>query len=470
MDASDKPTMALPSRRKFLRSLTIGAGSALLAACGGAATTPSASSGGTTTADGVPAPTTAASGGDKKSIRFSSYSWSGYEDAMKQVQAMWKQENPNVDIITEFAGDGYWTKLQTQVAAGTPPDVGIGSFDLTVSYAKSGVLMPLDEQIAADGFKLDRFIPAGVAQYRWADGEFNSGGEGGKMYGLPSDGQGHIFAYNKNMFDAAGVKYPDDNWTWNDLVTAAKQITKADDNKWGVAAPGLGIVGRGNFLFSAGADFTTPDFKKSALNSPAAREVFKWIWDLIYTHKVAPQPVPSEKVEPFSSGRVAMAFAGVWQIADWKLIKDFNWDIAMFPKHPTTGKRTTSLESDGWWAFKGSKEPQLAWSLLKYMADSKAQQKFSDLEFVVPSSIPEIARTWYAKTPPTSRAKAFENIEKDSHKLIPTFFDSSRINAAFYPVFDKAFFDGQDIDAVLKEASGIIDDELTKSWQKFNEG
>ncbi len=88
--------------------------------------------------------------------------------------------------------------------------------------------------MARDSFPLDKMFPGAVAQYRWAKGDFDSGGDGGDMYGLPSDAQSQIIAYNKKMFDDAGVAYPTDDWTWDDLVEMGKKITNADENKWGM--------------------------------------------------------------------------------------------------------------------------------------------------------------------------------------------------------------------------------------------
>ncbi|HEY3078751.1 MAG TPA: sugar ABC transporter substrate-binding protein [Chloroflexota bacterium] len=417
----------------------------------------------------APAAAKPATTGATKSMRFSSYTWSGYEDAMKVVLDMWRQENAGVDIKGEYVGEDYWTKLQTQIGAGTPPDVGIGEFVRVVSFGKGNVLMELDDLIARDKVPLDQHFSASVAQYRWQSGEFDSGGKGGKMYGLPSDGQGHIFVYNKKMFDEAGVKYPTDDWNWNDVVEAAKKMTKPDQNKWGAYVPGLGVLGRGNFLYAAGGELISPDFKKSGLDMPESIDAYKWAWDLIYTHKVAPKPLPKEPANPFASGRVGMYFDGVWWIGDFVEIKDFEWDVAQFPKHPKTGKRTTSLEADGWWAFKATKDRDLAWSLTKFLGSDKAQRKFGELEFVVPSSIPEVAKDWYAKKPPASRAKALENVEKDSRKVARTFFDVAKVEGAFTPLLQKAFFDGQDITATMKEAAKAMNEELAKAWQRFGQ-
>ena len=483
-------------RRRFLLAGSGLLGASLLAACGQAAAPTAAPTAQPAAAQPTAAPTQAAAApaatkpaqptaaaaataapaaakpatsGAGKSLRFSSYTWSGYEDAMKTVMDMWRQENQGVDIKGEYVGEDYWTKLQTQIGAGTPPDVGIGEFVRVVSFGKGNVLMELDDLIARDKVPLDQNFSASVAQYRWQSGEFDSGGKGGKMYGLPSDGQGHIFVYNKKMFDEAGVKYPTDDWTWNDVVEAAKKMTKPDQNKWGAYVPGLGVLNRGNFLYAAGGELISQDFKKSGLDMPETIDAYKWAWDLIYTHKVAPKPLPKEPANPFASGRVGMYFDGVWWIGDFIEVKDFEWDVAQFPKHPKTGKRTTSLEADGWWAFKAAKDRDLAWSLTKFLASEKAQRKFGELEFVVPSSIPEVAKDWYAKKPPASRSKALENLEKDSRKVARTFFDVAKVEGAFNPLLQKAFFDGQDITATMKEAAKVMNDELAKAWQRFQQ-
>jgi multiple sugar transport system substrate-binding protein len=417
----------------------------------------------------APSGTAAESGAAEGStLVFSSYTWSGYEASINQVIDLWEEQNPEVTVEGQFAAEDYWTKLQTQMASGVTPDVGISDYGRTVSYAKTGTLLPLDEFIDRDGFDLEQFIPAAVAQYRWREGDFDSGGEGGTMYGLPSDGQGYIFVYNKTLFDQAGVDYPTDDWTWDDLITAAQAITNPDADQWGVVAPVLGTLLRGNFVYAAGGEFTTPDLKEMTLDSEATASAYKWAWDLIYTYQVAAQPIPSPQINPFMSGKSGMDFEGVWWIADFATITDFEWDIAMFPKHPQTGKRTTSLESDGWWAFAATKNPDLAWSLTSYLASKEGQDQFASLNYIVPPSIPAAAEAWYAETPPENRPLALQNVVEDSRKVHMTYYEVQIIADAFNPVLERAFYDGEPIDAVIAEAQEVANQELQRAWERFS--
>lgn len=443
------------SRRAFLQMAGAGAAGALLAAC----TAPMAPAAGSEAG--------AAPAGAKQKLVFSSYTWSGYEAAMKSVIEAWNQGHPDVEVEGQFFPEDYWTKLQTQVAGGTPPDVGIADYGRLLTYAKSGILLSIDDYLEVDNFSLEKMMPAAVAQYRWQEGEFDSGGEGGKMYGLPSDAQCQIIAYNKNMFDAAGVAQPTDDWTWDDLVAAGQAITKADQNIWGMQMISPWILTKGNFLFSSDGANHTADYKQSRLDAPESMEAFKWNWDLVYTHKIAPAPGAQAQTNPFMSGQVAMVVDGVWWVSDFATITDFEWDIALFPKHPRTGKRTTSLESDGWWIFQNTQNPDLGWSLLKYLADENGQKRFTELNYVIPSCYEEVANIWYNQTPPTSRKKALENILQDSAKVDYTYFDFFNTFDAYRPSIERAYADGVDIEAAMLEAAQIHNEELAKSWEKF---
>jgi multiple sugar transport system substrate-binding protein len=455
------------SRRTFLKLAGVGAVGTILAACGPAPATeapkaeaPKAAEPTSTTAAAAPAAS--------KKIVFSTYTWSNFEAAMTEILNGWKAKNPNFDYEAQFVPQtiDYWAKVQTQVASGTPPDAGISDYGRLVSYAKNGTLLDITDMVQASKFPIDKMFPGASAQYRWAKGDFDSGAVGGSYYGLPSDAQSQIFAYNKKMFDDAGVAYPTDDWTWDDMLAAAQKITKADQNIWGMQVIDNSILFKGNFVWSAGGALHSPDFQKSMLADPKTIEAYKWDWDLIYTHKVAPPPsAATGQQNPFMSGQVAMYVDGVWWVTDFAAgIKDFGWDVALFPKHPQTGKRTTTLESDGWWIYKGTKDPDTAWNLISYLADPGGQSLFSKAGFCIPSNIQDVAKDWYSQTPPEHRLKILDNINADSAKVDFTYFEFGTITNAVWPVITKAFADGTDITEAMQEADKVMNDELTKAW------
>ncbi|MCG8346485.1 MAG: extracellular solute-binding protein, partial [Chloroflexales bacterium] len=63
----------------------------------------------------------------------------------------------------------------------------------------------------------------------------------GKRYGLPYDFMFRVLNYNQDAFDAAGLAYPTADWTLNDLMGAAQQLTQGNgaDRQYGFVGGGI---------------------------------------------------------------------------------------------------------------------------------------------------------------------------------------------------------------------------------------
>lgn len=75
--------------------------------------------------------------------------WGGQErhDRTLQVIEMYEEENPHVTIEAEYSGfDGYFDKLNTQLAAGNAPDVIQFGGNLNDFVARD-VILPLDDYV-----------------------------------------------------------------------------------------------------------------------------------------------------------------------------------------------------------------------------------------------------------------------------------------------------------------------------------
>ena len=447
------------SRRDFLMMAGAGTAAAVLAACAPAA--PKA----TEEMKEEPAATDAPAAAEPAKIVFSSYTWSGYEAAMQDIIASFMDENPGIEVEGQFVPDDYWTKVQTQIAGGTAPDVGIADYGHIVQYAKTGVLLSVSELVDSSGFPVGDMLEGAVAQYRWAPGDFDTGN--GDLWGLPSDAQGQLFAYNKTMFDAAGVDYPTDDWTWDDIVSAGKAITNPDENRFGILVPSWGMQVRGWYVWQAGGEFVSEDYKTAKLDSEGSMDAWQWTWDLIYTHEIAPSPGLQAATNPFMSGQVAMVADGIWWVSDFATIEDFEWDMALFPKHPGTGSRVTTIESDGWWIFKDTKEVDASWALMSRLANKDGQTRFGELNYVVPSCFPEVGTKWYSETPPENRVKALDNLVEESRKCYITHNEVWTVLGQCMVPIQAAYADGTDMTAAVMESNEIMQEELDKAWESF---
>jgi multiple sugar transport system substrate-binding protein len=78
----------------------------------------------------------------------------------------------------------------------------------------------LDPYIEASGYDLNDYWPGLLESAKYQ----------GSVYGLPRDIEVNIIYYNKDLFDAAGVAYPSEDWTWDDFLAVAEKLTQKDAN------------------------------------------------------------------------------------------------------------------------------------------------------------------------------------------------------------------------------------------------
>jgi multiple sugar transport system substrate-binding protein len=191
--------------------------------------------------------------------------------------------NPGVRVrIEATVPDGLPTRIQTALRSGSPPDVIDAQHGWVVPYAQAGLLQPLDDALdARDDYA------AGSLDYDTWDG---------KLWGLPYRIETHAVIFNKALFREAGLDPDRPPETWDELVTAARTLTKrrADGRmQYGYSITGGGEVGNTLFrslplIWMNGGDILSADLKKATVNEPAAVEAVKFYTDLFLIHHVSP--------------------------------------------------------------------------------------------------------------------------------------------------------------------------------------
>ncbi len=275
------------------------------AATAGAAGQQSTAAAGATTTQAAGAATSgpqAATSGEVVTLRYALWN-QNQVPAMEQIVAAFKQSNPNIDVAIELTPfDQYWTKLEAGATGGSAPDLFWMNGPNFVKYASNGILMPIDEQVRADNVDRASYPEALVNLYSYD----------GKLYGLPKDFDTIGLWYNKELFDAAGVAYPDETWTWDNVRDAAQKLTKADQGIWGIAAQMVNQEGFYNTIYQNGGYVISPDKTTSGYDNPATIEALKFWTDMIEqgsspTHA---QMTETKPLDLFQSGKVAMLYGG----------------------------------------------------------------------------------------------------------------------------------------------------------------
>ena len=285
----------------------------------------------------------------------------------QRVAEAFMKEHPNIKIDYFFAPwDDYFTKLKTLWAGGDPkaiPDV----FFLwpTPAYAAKGVLENLQPYIEKDGYDLKAYWPFLLDSARY----------NGAVYGFPRDIEAQALYYNKKMFDAAGVKYPTDDWTWDDLMAAAEKLTKKDANGR-VTQYALGVEG-GKWPTWVGQpggmvldDLVNPS--KCTLDTPQAMQGLQFIYDMMdkgYAIRSATMGQQGGDSGVFQAGQVAMIMQNSSRVADFNANKDIEYDVVNVPL-AKGGQRWNPNGGAAWVMSAKSANKDAAWEFLKWLQSS----------------------------------------------------------------------------------------------------
>jgi multiple sugar transport system substrate-binding protein len=327
-----------------------------------------------------PVPSDAGYTGPEATITYSIW---GDPSEIKNQQAIvdaFHVANPKITVkVTVSDWDPYWDKLQTAIAGGDAPDVFAMDGPLFPDYQTRDVLLDLKPFIDRDGYDLTQLADQAVADFTTPGGQF----------GLPRDLNVVALYYNKKMFDAAGIAYPDDTWDWAKLTDVAKQLTVRGANgkvsQWGFTTETTDMENYwSELVWQNGGDIISADHKTSLVGSDQAAAGLQFLQDLIWKDKVMPDASITDALgDAFEQGQAAMEANGSWLVAtDQAAGLDFG--IAPLPKGPAG--QATSINPTGAVVSKGTKNPEAAWAFVKYLASPAAQTKIMELKASLPTN------------------------------------------------------------------------------------
>ena len=386
----NRATSASRSHPTTLAAL-LGAIALVVAACGAAAsptpsaTAPPTSPGATATPTGpaeTPAATPAPSGytGPEVTIEYSIWGDPTEIANQQKIVDAFHAASPRITVkVTISDWDTYWDKLLTGLAGGAAPDVFAMDGPLFPDYQSRDVLVDLTPYVERDAYDLGQLDDNAVRDFRTADDH---------QFGLPRDLNVIVLFYNKGLFDAAGIAYPDDTWNWARLVEVGKQLTVDTDgdgtvDQWGLYTETTDMENYwSSLVWQNGGDILAADGASTVLDTDAAVGGLQFLQDLIWKEKILPEPALfAETGDAFEQGKAAMEANGSWLVPT-HLAAGIDLGVAPLPKGPAGA--ATSVNPTGAVVYKGTKAPDAAWEFVKYLASPAAQEQLMQLKASLP--------------------------------------------------------------------------------------
>ena len=270
--------------------------------------------------------------------------------------------------------NSYWTYLESSATAGNMPDVFWMHSNNSQMYMKNGILLNLDDYIKNSSVvKLENYMPEITQLYTYNN----------SVYAVPKDYDTIALWYNKTMFDAAGISYPDETWTWDDFYEAAKKLTKSDGSQYGYCInPSNDQDSYYNTVYSMGGNIISDDHTTSGYDNANTLKAMEFIGKVVKDCCPDPKVMSETGTDVMmESGKVAMITQGSWMTAAF-LGNDYmvqNCDVAILPYDKTTGTRASICNGLGWAASANSKRPDDCWKLLEWFGSKEMQLKQAEL-------------------------------------------------------------------------------------------
>lgn len=309
--------------------------------------------------------TTKADSNEKVTITYGIWD-KNQEPTLRKIADKFEEENPNIKVNIELAPwDQYWSKLETAASGGTLADVYWLNGPNIAKYAEGGMVTPLDDLIEKDSYDMSNFPQSLVDLYTVK----------GKKYAMPKGFDTIGLWYNKEIFDQAGVKYPDETWTWDTYRETAKKLTDKSKGIYGTVAPNANQVNFYNTIFQAGGYVLSDDKKTCGYDKPEAIEGIQFWVDLIKdgSSPTYEQLQDTDDTQYFGSGKVAMGFFGSWSTSEFLGMDALKGkiDVTVLPKKD---KRATVIHGIGNVIYSKTKYPEQAWKFVKFLGDKEAME------------------------------------------------------------------------------------------------
>jgi len=313
-------------------------------------------------------------------IRFWGHQAPAFNEANQAKFDEFMAQNPNVTIKYEtFPWDVFIQTIQTSLPAGNTADVILIPGGYTCRYAAGGQLLEVPADVMSQAQAQEAFFAAPL------------GGQtcDGKLYGFPAEynleyGGAYV---NPALFEAAGLTYPPQWKTWDDVVADAKTLTTlGSDGVMTVA--GMHYTNSDQLftyflagILEQGGKYFAEDGKHFNFNSPEAIATIQKLMDMAQKDKVVDPIIfnaDSEWVgDSFAQGHNAIGVLGSWYAGDAKMAyPDLKFDYVSLPPLMSSQYKFASVGGWGYVVAKTAKNPEVAWKLAAFLGADPANVMF----------------------------------------------------------------------------------------------
>ena len=274
-----------------------------------------------------------------------------------------------IELIS-LAGSNVHTKPLTMIAAGAPPDISYNDPYRIIEWTHQGLVMDITPYLNRDRAAFSEFFGPLLDLYKVNDGR----------YGIPIDLQVQGFFYREDFFDEAGVPYPREGMTWDDIARISPRlVVQSGDGvitRWAIRFPQFWHWW--SILWHHGAAFFDDEWspKRFVGDSTELRAGLEYIRSMNHDRQVMSPRTISGTTAPnlVVTGSVAMAIGNSLYMQEMvRLGHERPWDVTRLPYGPA-GNNIAWFNSLGWFIISTANHPDEAWEVIKYFSSEASMR------------------------------------------------------------------------------------------------
>ena len=393
-------------------------------------------------------------GQSSKKISFLTWNIIDQKELIESWIKRFQSTRPGVEVEwLDKKGPEFGPFYQTQLTAGTAPDVINTQGALGLEYAAQGALLDLTPLFAREAATKNRYDPNYLGNWVFE----------GKNYMVPFYITKTLLFYNKPMFAKAGLAGAPKSF--DEILAFAQKMTVGETSS-GFMTLNFDWLYWPLFAMN-GVELVTPDLKKTAFNTPKAIEVLDKLAKATQSNAINKISWTGRWVEPngaFGAGNIGMLHAhspayfffkgqGSWVTPETMGVAHMPGDFA-------------TPNSHGLGISKSSKNPELAWDFLKFITDTGQAGELAERRKLVTGNVgvDKASLAKLEKEDPTVYQVLKTQLEH-TDKMTGNwrFGNDSRIKEAFWPEVQSALLGRKDAKTALADAERRAARELTRS-------
>ncbi len=386
------------------------------------------------------------SAGSKVQLVYQDWRTEWFPPMAQRELAEFQSQHPEMSVFYTPDPEDLAEQMPLEMQAGNAPDVFQGCCGFFPAWAQKGYVLDLRSYVEED---LDESIVTDwdPTQYRsFLDSE-------GHLYGVPKYQGTLVLYYNKDLFDEYAVSYPTAAWTHDDYLAAMKELTKDIDSDgrtdvWGSMID-IGWDRLQVHINAWGGNIVNPDDPTLCdLDSPESLAALEWVRARMWDDRVMAKFTDVNNLgtsAAFAEGRLAMVEDGSWALKNILERADFRIGVAPIPAGPA-GRATLST-TDGFGIYAGTRYPDEAWELVKFLVSREYALAMAEANLLQPARL-SLVPEWQDLVEEQYPAKAaemdldvFAQPHREGYSVVQEIFPNnmaaatSLVDAAFTDIF-----------------------------------